>query len=94
MKLIKILAVAATLAAQAPVFAQTAAPTIAKWAKIYSADGAKVGRVEVIVNNADGSVAGVKTIYQEKFLTIPASTLSAGTDGLKTSLTKAELRKM
>ena len=61
---------------------------------LYSADGTKLGHIENVVANADGSPQAVKLIYRGKFITIPASTLSTGDKGLKTSLDNAALKHM
>lgn len=63
-------------------------------AVLYSADGTKLGRIENVVNNADGTPQAVKLIYRGKFITIPAGTLSAGEKGLKTSIDNATLKRM
>src|SRR3546814_13234158 len=68
----------------APAMAQEA-PQISKRAAIYSADGTKIGRVEKITRGADGKPESVRIIYSGKFLTIPAASLSAEGNGLKSS---------
>src|SRR3546814_13250688 len=73
----------------APAMAQEA-PQISKRAAIYSAEGTKIGRVEKITQGADGKPEYVRIIYRGKFLTIPAASLSAEGNGLKTSLTNEE----
>src|SRR3546814_15741579 len=77
----------------APAMAQEA-PQISKRAAIYSAEGTKIGRVEKIPQGADGKPESVRIIYRGKFLTIPAASLSAEGNGLKTSLTNEEIKKM
>ncbi|TVV77106.1 hypothetical protein [Sphingomonas solaris] len=67
---------------------------VAPRAVLYSAEGTKLGRVEAVVANTDGSPAAVKLIYRGKFITIPADTLSNGDKGLKTSLDNAALKRM
>ena len=67
---------------------------IGRRATLYSADGTKIGRVDQVVESADGKPEAVKIIYRGKFVTIPADTLSTSDKGLKTSLTNDVLKKM
>lgn len=67
---------------------------IPRRATVYSAEGAKVGRVDQVVKNSDGSTQSVKVIYRGRFVTIPAETLSMADKGLKTSLSNDALKRM
>lgn len=57
--------------------------------KLVDASGAKIAFVDRV--NADGSVS---VIYEGRYLTIPANTLTAQDNVVKTSLTKADVRKL
>ena len=93
------------LALAAPAFAEEAAPVAVEVATasvaappalvverrelILSADGARVGNVMSL--NEDGSP---RVIFNQKVLTIPASTLSRADGRLVTSLTHRDLMRM
>ncbi|ARS26835.1 hypothetical protein KC8_05985 [Sphingomonas sp. KC8] len=94
MKFPMILAVVAATALQAPAFAQTEAPAIKARATVYSADGTKIGRIDKLVEDSSGAVTGARIVYRGKFITIPANSLAADGDHLKTSLTNDVLKKM
>lgn len=98
MNLKSLFAVVGAVAFVVPAIAQeaspAASPTIARRTMIYSADGSRVAPVERVVEGADGAPVAVKLIFNSKLLTIPASTLSAFEKGLKTSLTRVELKRM
>jgi hypothetical protein len=76
----------------APALAQ--APAVERNEAIYSADGTKIGKVDRVLTAGDGAVAAVRVIYRGKFITIPATTLSAGEKGVTTSMSNAELKKL
>lgn len=94
MKRIKLLALAAAMVLNAPAFAQDGAAVVSKRATIFSSEGTKIGRVEQVVKGDDGAPSAVKIIYRGKFLTIPASSLTADAGGFKTSLSNDEIKKM
>lgn len=91
MKFANILFIAAGLAAATPALAADA-PEIKTAALVVTADGARIGRIDRVVKDASGAATAVKIIFGGKFITIPASSLSAGEKGLVTSLTKKEVR--
>ena len=82
----------AGLGLTAPAFAQ--APAVNRNEAIYSADGTKIGKVDRVLTAADGAVSAVSVIYRGKFISIPATTLTAGEKGVTTSLSNAELKKL
>lgn len=82
----------AALSLAAPALAET--PAVERNAAIYSAEGTKLGKVDRVITQADGSTDAVRLIYRGKFITIPATTLSTGDKGLTTSLSNAELKKL
>ena len=43
---------------------------------------------------ADGAVSAIRVIYRGKFISIPATTLTAGEKGVTTSLSNAGLKKL
>lgn len=79
---------------EAPATVAPAAVAASKNMLVYSGDGAKIAPINRVVQNKDGTTASVKLIYNDKMLTIPFATLSTFQDGVKTSLTKAELKRM
>ncbi len=81
-------AAAASSAAQEPM------PTISKRAPIYSAEGTKIGRVESVTTSQSGTPSAVRVIYNGRFITIPAASLSSGERGLTTRLTLKDLKRM
>jgi hypothetical protein len=82
----------AALGLATPALAQ--APAIDRNEAIFSAEGTKIGKIEKVVTADDGAVAAVRIIYRGKFITIPATTLSAGEKGVTTSLSNADLKKL
>ena len=82
----------AALGLTAPAFAQ--APAVNRNEAIYSADGTKIGKVDRVLTAADGAVSAIRVIYRGKFISIPATTLTAGEKGVTTSLSNAELKKL
>lgn len=82
----------AALSLAAPALAET--PAIERNAAIYSAEGTKLGKVDRVITQADGSTSAVRLIYRGKFIAIPTATLSTGDKGLMTSLSNAELKKL
>ena len=94
MKSMKILAAITALGLQTPALAQAAAPAIERNAPVFTAEGTKLGRVDTVVKGADGAATAIRIIYRGKFLTIPATSLTADAKGLKTSLTNSDIKKM
>lgn len=70
------------------------APAIKARSMVKTADGARVGVIDRITKNADGTPASVQIIYKGRFVSIPAATLSTGEKGLVTSLTADDLKKL
>ena len=92
--------IALSLVASTPVLAQdAAAPLTAQVAKkaryiaVASGGGYSIDHIKAA---ADGSVASVTIIYEQRFVDIPGSTVSAGEKPtrLKTSLTDKEIGKL
>lgn len=85
---------AALFAVSAPAFAEDAAPAAevvraTTGATLRDATGLRVGKVSRVL--ADGSV---QIIYGQKFVVVPATTLSMVDDKLVTSLSKREVAKL
>ncbi|WP_404477306.1 hypothetical protein [Novosphingobium sp. BL-52-GroH] len=70
------------------------APTVDRNQTVFSAEGTKLGKIDRVLQGADGTASAVRLIYRGKFITIPAQTLSSGEKGLTTSMTNAELKKL
>jgi len=66
---------------------------IARNARLISADGAVIGRIDRVLTTND-KVSGVQLIVGSKMVVIPGDTLSADEAGVKTSLTKKEVRSL
>lgn len=73
--------------------AHAASPTIDRNARIHSADGAVLGKVDRVLMNGD-QVTGVQLIFGSKMIVIPGDTLSVDDDVVKTSLTRKEVRAL
>jgi len=61
---------------------------------LFTASGARVGKIDRVVTNAAGETVGVSVIYNAQFVTVPAATLTAGEKGVVTSLDKKALNKL
>jgi hypothetical protein len=91
--LISVLSVSAVAAAQsAP--AATPSPKVQSGERIYSADGAVIGRVEYVDKERDGTLKDVAVIYEMHMVHIPADSLSTGPNGVATSLKRSEVSKL
>ena len=91
--LISALSVSAVAAAQsAP--AVTPSPKVQSGERIYSSDGAVIGRVEYVDKGKDGTPKDVAVIYQMRMVHIPADSLSTGPSGVMTSLKRTEVSKL
>jgi hypothetical protein len=62
--------------------------------RIYSSDGAVIGRVEYVDKGKDGTPKDVAVIYQMRMVHIPADSLSTGPNGVMTSLKRADVSKL
>lgn len=62
--------------------------------RVYSADGAVVGRVEYLDKSKDGALTGVAVVTDMRMVHIPAATLSNSDKGVQTSLKRADLAKL
>jgi hypothetical protein len=91
--LISAFPLSAVAAAQAP-SAGSASPTVRSGERIYSADGAVVGRVEYVDKGKDGTAQDVAVIYGMRIVHIPADSLSTGPNGVTTSLNRSDLGKL
>ncbi len=90
----------ALLAASAPAFAQDAAPAAVSASvapkvgdKLYSSEGALLGRVESL-RKEGGAVTAVRIIYDSRFASFPLTSLSQGEKGLTVGLTRKEVALM
>lgn len=81
------------LAAAVAVPAHAEVPTIARNARIVSADGAVLGNVDRVLASGD-KLNGVQLIFGSKMIVIPGETISVDEAGVKTSLTKKEVRAL
>lgn len=84
-------ALAVTLAGSA--FAQSA-PAIKKYATLVDSNGSKIAQIDRVNTGANGAVESVSVIYNMKYVTIPASTLSSKDGKVVTSLTKAQVSEL
>lgn len=87
--------VAAALLIGTPVLAQeasapAAAPVLKAGQMVRTADGQTIGRVDDVQTNA-GQPVSVSIIYDQRFIHVPSSTLSAGSKGLVTSLSRKDV---
>jgi hypothetical protein len=74
--------------------AAVAAPAVKAGAPLKSSDGKRVGRIERIVTAKNGAPVSASIIVDSRFVYVPYSTISASADGLVTSLSRAEVRKL
>ncbi|MDO7842286.1 hypothetical protein [Sphingomonas immobilis] len=81
--------IAAAVAADATGTATAVVAAPKRGATLRDAKATRLGSIDRV--NADGSV---QIIFNSKFVTIPADKLVSGTDGVATSLTKAEVSKL
>lgn len=92
--------IALSLVASTPVLAQDASVSltaaVAKKARYIALAGGGGYSIDHINAAADGSVGSVTIIYDQRFVNIPGSTVSAGEKPtrLKTSLTDKEVGKL
>lgn len=61
---------------------------------LATSDGKRLGRIKRVQTGVDGRPASVTVIYDDRFVNIPASTLSAADKGLVTSLSRAEVSRL
>ena len=61
---------------------------------LTSSDGKRIGRIERVIEAADGAPVSVSLIVDSRFVYVPASTITASAKGFSTSLTRAEVRKL
>lgn len=92
--------IAVSLVASTPVLAQDAAApltaAVAKKARYIAVSSGGGYSIDHINAAADGSVGSVTIIYDQRFVNIPGTTVSAGEKPtrLKTSLTDKEIGKL
>ena len=95
----KLTIVAGALLALSPLAAavaqDAAAPMVLRANQmIRSSDGNRIGTIDSVDKAKDGTPIAVHVIFDSRFITIPASTLSTAPKGLMTSLSYADIRKM
>jgi hypothetical protein len=61
---------------------------------VTSADGKKLGRVYEVKKGADGAPTAIVVINDAKMATLAIGTLTKADNGVTTSLTAAEVRKL
>lgn len=93
MKFYAALFATAALLAATPALADDAL-AIKTNALVKTADGARVGRIDRVVNDADGKPVAVKIIFQGRFITIPAASLSTSGQNLVTTLSRKDVDKL
>jgi len=92
--------IALSLVASTPVLAQDAGASltasVAKKARYIAVAGGGGYSIDHVNAAADGSVGSVTIIYDQRFVNIPGTTVSAGEKPtrLKTSLTDKEIGKL
>jgi hypothetical protein len=89
-----LVAVLATSAAAQPAPGAAPAPKVKSGERIYSSDGAVVGRVEYVDKDKSGAPKDVGVIYEMRMVHIPADSLSAGPNGVVTSLKRSDIAKL
>jgi hypothetical protein len=62
--------------------------------RIYSSDGAVIGRVEYVDKGKDGIPKDVAVIYGMRMVHIPVDSLSTGPNGVMTSLKRSDVSKL
>jgi hypothetical protein len=88
--------VASALSVAAPVFAQAAAEPAAAapvklGALVVDSEGRRIGRVERVNKDKDGTPTTVSIISGSKFVYVPVSSLTQGEKSYATSLARAEI---
>ena len=86
-----LLALAALLSFAPVASAQDASP-IKTRTMVKTADGARIGFIDRVNKNTDGTPGSVQIIYRGRFVTLPASTLSPVDKGLVTTVTASDLK--
>jgi hypothetical protein len=69
-------------------------PNIQIGERIYSADGAVIGRVQYVDKGKDGMLRDVAVIHEMRMVHIPADSLSTGPNGVTTSLKRSDVSKL
>jgi len=91
--LISTLQVSTIAAAQDPAPAATPLE-LKRSALIFSSDGKRVGRIDYVGKNKEGTPAYVAVIFDSRLVHIPLSTLSANDKGYATTLTFSQVSKL
>ena len=84
--------IAIALCVSVPAYA-TEPLTITRNAKVISSDGVAIGRVNRVVT-ANDTVTGIQLIVGDRLVVIPADTLSVDEIGVKTTLSRKEVRAL
>lgn len=90
---VSILLASPALADDAAAPAATAPLVIKAGKMVHSSDGASIGYIDEVVKSG-GQPTSVSVIYEQRFVHIPASTLSAGPKGLVTSLSQKDVGQL
>jgi|SRR6516162_8017730 hypothetical protein len=83
-----------TIAAAQPASGAAPPAKVQSGERIYSSDGAVIGRVEYLDKGKDGVLKDVGVIYDMRIVHIPADTLSPGPNGVTTSLKRSDVGKL
>jgi hypothetical protein len=86
-----ILSVSASAQTAAPA---ATAPAIESGVLLTTSDGKRLGRISRVLTDASKAPVAATVIVDDHFVRIPVSTLTASGDGLVTSLTRAQVRKL
>lgn len=73
-----------------------AAPTtkVKSGERVYTSDGAAIGRIEYVERAKDGTLKDVGVIHDMHMVHIPGDSLSDGPNGVVTSLKRADVNKL
>jgi hypothetical protein len=85
---------AATLALTLVGAAHAQTTDIKKYATLVDSNGSKIAQIDRVNTGAGGAVESVSVIYNMKYVTIPANTLSSKDGKVVTSLTKAQVSEL
>jgi hypothetical protein len=83
-----------TFAAAQPAAGGTPPAKVQTGERVYSSDGAVIGRIEYLDRAKDGALKDVGVIQNMRMVHIPAETLSTGPNGLVTTLKRSDVSKL
>jgi hypothetical protein len=83
-----------TFAAAQPASGGTPPAKVQAGERVYSSDGAVIGRIEYLDRTKDGALKDVGVIQDMRMVHIPAETLSTGPNGVVTTLKRSDVSKL